>query len=777
MKPSRSQIKAAGNFFGPIPDRPPGLFTVAVRLIICLVFIAGLNITVDAQSIVKINGHVYDAVDGHPIDRAEIKILGSDYFTFTDQFGYFTLENIPDGRYRIDITAQGYLTGPGEEVEVVADITRRLTIRLERKIHKLNDREVRGQTVPLEINSLEIIDRRRIEQSGNRSLAEVLNQLEGVYIHETGPAGGEKQVSIRGSASKHVLVLLDGQRLNPAGSGEADLNSVPLEMIEKVEVYRGGQSSRFGADALGGVINIITQGSRAKNKPEMKVDKYWGKWKTNLHHVTLINPVDIKRLTTKFTYGYRSTNSDFDYNYTVLPRHDNERIYTGRRNNADFESRNYFLSTVYRPGEKTSVSFSGQAYNSRQGLPGKASQPNSTARKEDDRLLGSLRLEHDLNPDHHLEMSLGFTRLRQEFDDKTGATPFESRHINDIAIWQTSVRSRLWTGNELNGGVSLQRDILYNDELLNPAQSMGRTVRDNIGLRISDRQTWDLVKLPFWDLAAVDISVRWDNTDTKKVIDDEDYVSHSSDWSQKIGASISRGEKTRIIIRGNYGTSYRLPSINALFWKTDIRSQGNPDLNPERSEHSDAGIEFVTEGWADISAGVTYFHSFVKDIIVWRPSSPLGIWTPANLDAALITGHEDFVRIGLFDKRLRLGYSNTITVPQNNVSGPVADNKYLTFRPHYVTSLECEMKFWKFRGAYNIRLVDIRYALEANTKWYGVYRIDDAALDFKTDISHVTIQAGYRVKNLHGNHYELIAHYPMPGREWGVDLSMNYRLD
>jgi vitamin B12 transporter len=60
--------------------------------------------------------------------------------------------------------------------------------------------------------------------------------------------------------------------------------------------------------------------------------------------------------------------------------------------------------------------------------------------------------------------------------------------------------------------------------------------------------------------------------------------------------------------------------MNALFWKNDIRSQGNPDLKPERSEHSDAGFEISLDKPIKISAGMTYFHSHVNDIIIWRPS-------------------------------------------------------------------------------------------------------------------------------------------------------------
>jgi vitamin B12 transporter len=777
---SRPKDEAAGNFFAWLPGGRSRPATPIVILILCLAITAGLSQPIMAQTMAKAAGYIFDAVDGHPLSRAEVRVEGSDYKTLSDQFGHFVLEHIPAGHYRLEVTSEGYKPVSAYEIEVITGVTQRVAIYLQRDIYNLGERKVTGRFAPLNISSMEVIEYEEIQRSGARTITEVLNRLEGVYVQDSGPVGSKKQVSIRGSAPKHVLVLIDGQRINPAASGDADLGSIPLEVVEKVEVYRGGQSSQFGADALGGVVNIITQISRPQDRTELTARKYWGKWNTDLHNITIINPLKFEGLTSKFTYGHRETKGNFDYLYSPLPHQDVNRIYTGTRFNADFESRNFYASTLYQPGKETSLRFSGQVYYSRHGLPGGVSRPDPTARKDDRRLLGSLRFQHNFSLRHNVETSLGFTRLYQAFKNPAGLQPYESRYINDIASLQTINRARLWKGNELSGGINLQRDILYHDEIITPANGMGRTVRDNIGFFGADRQTVDLHRLPFWDIATMDVSIRWDNTNTKR---DAASSSNSlraqriSNWSQKIGASISRGDNIRLVLRGSYGKSYRLPSINALFWKSDVPVKVNPDVRPERSEHSEAGIEISTDGPVKMSAGITYFHSYVTDLIIWRPSSPMGIWRPENLKAALITGHEDFVRVGLFSERLRLSYRNTIIAPLNKSGIPALYNKFLTFRPHYVTNLDCEMRFWILQGGYRIRLVDIRYLLDANTKWYGAYRIDDADFGFRGELSRFTIEAGYQVKNLRGAQYELIAHYPMPGREWGVNLSISYRVE
>ena len=76
---------------------------------------------------------------------------------------------------------------------------------------------------------------------------------------DNGTAGSVQSVSLRGSASAQVLVLVDGVRLNDSRQGAPDLSQIPVEIIERIEIVRGGTSALYGADAVGGVVNIITK--------------------------------------------------------------------------------------------------------------------------------------------------------------------------------------------------------------------------------------------------------------------------------------------------------------------------------------------------------------------------------------------------------------------------------------------------------------------------------------------------------------------------------------
>ena len=90
-------------------------------------------------------------------------------------------------------------------------------------------------------------------------MAGVLNGAPGVVVNDYGAAGAAQSVSLRGSTSNQVLVLLDGIRMNSSRDGSVDLSTIPMELIDHIEIVRGEQSALWGSSAIGGVINIITK--------------------------------------------------------------------------------------------------------------------------------------------------------------------------------------------------------------------------------------------------------------------------------------------------------------------------------------------------------------------------------------------------------------------------------------------------------------------------------------------------------------------------------------
>lgn len=113
-----------------------------------------------------------------------------------------------------------------------------------------------------------VVTREDIERWQAKSVVEVMSRLPGVDIAQSGGMGANSSTFIRGTESRHVLVLIDGIPLNNAGiSNSPDLSQIPVSLIQRVEYIRGPRSALYGSDAIGGVINIIT----GRDKPGAEI--------------------------------------------------------------------------------------------------------------------------------------------------------------------------------------------------------------------------------------------------------------------------------------------------------------------------------------------------------------------------------------------------------------------------------------------------------------------------------------------------------------------------
>ncbi|MBM3350307.1 MAG: TonB-dependent receptor [Betaproteobacteria bacterium] len=114
------------------------------------------------------------------------------------------------------------------------------------------------------IGDVTVIGREEIERAGAVSVTDILRMQPGVQIYTNGGTGTASHVFLRGTNADHVAVLVDGLRINSATTGTTSFENIPLAQIEKIEILRGSASSLYGADAIGGVIQIFTRKSSSK---------------------------------------------------------------------------------------------------------------------------------------------------------------------------------------------------------------------------------------------------------------------------------------------------------------------------------------------------------------------------------------------------------------------------------------------------------------------------------------------------------------------------------
>ncbi len=131
----------------------------------------------------------------------------------------------------------------------------------------------------------EVITKEEIEQRQIKTIADALKLLTGVKINQTSGSWGDKgKIEMQGLAAKHTLILVDGQRWL-GGHGDAiDMQSIPMEMVERIEVLKGPSSALYGSEAIGGVVNIITR--QAKDKYSLSASAAVGSRATQIHEAT-----------------------------------------------------------------------------------------------------------------------------------------------------------------------------------------------------------------------------------------------------------------------------------------------------------------------------------------------------------------------------------------------------------------------------------------------------------------------------------------------------------
>jgi outer membrane cobalamin receptor len=155
-----------------------------------------------------------------------------------------------------------------------------------------------------------------------------------------------------------------------------------------------------------------------------------------------------------------------------------------------------------------------------------------------------------------------------------------------------------------------------------------------------------------------------------------------------------------------------------------------------------------------------------------------GVWQPVNLAAERATGHEDHVRVSAFDKLFTLSYQNTVTDSKSRVPGHTTYGKALPFVPAFVQQLSARVEHRYGYAVVTSRHVGKRWATQANTRFYDSFRVTDLALGAHMRPSHwLMCTLEYKAANMGNEDYVLTSHYPMPGREWTVGLTLSIELE
>lgn len=235
------------------------LYLALVSLLICLTGISPAHAQRhgDHHGRILISGRVVSS-DNEIIDFATIHLKGTSFGAQTDEKGRYRF-SAPEGEYTLVVTAMGY-KGVQRKITLNRHERRTLDFTLRPDTKELNAVTVTATGVSRVQRSAYnaiAIDTRDM-QNTTKNLSDALATAPGVKLRESGGVGSDMQLMLDGFSGKHVKVFIDGVPQEGVGSSFG-LNNIPVSFAKRIEIYKGVVPVGFGTDALGGVINIVTE--------------------------------------------------------------------------------------------------------------------------------------------------------------------------------------------------------------------------------------------------------------------------------------------------------------------------------------------------------------------------------------------------------------------------------------------------------------------------------------------------------------------------------------
>ncbi len=559
--------------------------------------------------------------------------------------------------------------------------------------------------------SYSLIDAEEIDQSKQETVLEVLRDVPGTQIIRNGTHGANATAFLRGASSAQTLVLIDGVDVNAPTVGSFDFGHLMTNNIERVEVIRGPQSTLYGSDAMGGVINIITK--KGKGDTKVSLDAYGGSNSTGSGSILASGAKGIFDFS--LSNSYLTTDGEFDND-----GYENVHFSGNVGMNVSEELRLDLITRIIRAGKEI------------QDFGLTIPDPNRFLRTESQ--LTALKADHWIREwwEQYLTLSFVHEKLIDTDPINAGeiALPLLSRITNEIRTVQ-------WQHNFFWGDIqTITVGLEYQDE-----EGANKTTGSPTNGDFHYQE--DLHHFAFY---VQDQFNFWERLFIVPGVRVEDHSLFDTEVSPKVsGAFWVFPRMTKL--RASWGEGFRAPSVNELVFP----SFGNLALEAEQSKGWEVGLE-QTFFEQRIGFDVAYFQNDYDDLIDFEVISidPF-IGHANNISAASIDGVElsGFVKPWNW---MTLRGSWTHLDAENDITGAA-----LPRRPDDQGSLGVTLEWCKWTFASDVTLVGERTDFEINLAGYVKV---DAALSYQWN-EH--FRPYVKIENLLDDDYEEASGFPAPG--------------
>jgi vitamin B12 transporter len=593
-------------------------------------------------------------------------------------------------------------------------------------------------------SSVSIITAEMIQKNQLKTVIDVLRLVPGLSVTQQGGPSKITYAYIRGTNSNHTLVVMDGVKMNDASSpsNAFDFSQLNTNDIDRIEVVNGPQSTLYGSDAIAGVINIITKKGNAK-----PVFSFLGETGANKYYRSNISALGTLGGLSYSVNASRSASDGISAANSIYGNSEKD----GFSNTAFSVNLQYNLDPVMKVGFMYRFTKTKSDLDQNEKL---GDDPNFTYRLEDQ--IWKLSFARtSFNGIWEQSLSASYVkRFNQNLDLTDAAHPSMSsdafNNANRFKIdWQNNIR--IIPNNLITLGIEREVESANTSylsmsewgpfESLFPDQSLRNT-----GAYIQDQFNYD-------NSFFTTVGVRYD-----------DNSKFGKETTFRI-APCYLIKETNTRFKATYGTGFKAPSLFYLF----DPAFGNPDLQPEKSEGWDFGIEqFFANN--NFSLGITYFGIHLNDMFGFDAN-----YKTINIDRAATNGVE-LTANASFASKISINGNYTFTETKNESEGSSEFGQTLLRRPKHQFSI---ISNYQVNDKLGMNVI-IKYVGRKDDKDFGAYPAQRVTLPDYTLVdlgahynffSNLTLTA--RLENLFDRQYEEVLFYGTTGRSLYVGLNLN----
>ncbi len=621
------------------------------------------------------------------------------------------------------------------------------------------------------------------EDSGSKSISDILQQYSGVSIRRWGTKNSPATISIRGSQANQVNIYINGVPMNNALTGMVNLHDFELTGVKEIQIYRGKTGNNLLGNPIGGAINIVTkrpgqdlkQDNGKKKSSSQSIGLGFGSFQ-NYH---LAHQLQKKWQTWAVAHHSMVSGSKGDFHYTN--KNQNEKLY---RENNDYISFNQQMILDRRGAKIADWDFwlTQRASYKEEGMPGMGTVPLMNTRHktmhflvqaqweklhwiwQNNKFHGSFfqTLSQDTITDPHFELFLG-GKSNETFFYSAGANIGLTHFFADSKLSLYYKSHGHYAKNELGNS-----DHAIQDRYIRLLQ------------QISGEHHWHLWTTKHWRVSMIS-TLHWMNHFHKH----RDYKTRTDadkNWHNFVNPQISLLINYRNIfaIKGNAQYSFRMPTLWEMYGNQG-QIIGNPHLTYETSKGFDAGFiwnKFITIEYA-------FFYRIVENMIsLVQNSQNTSIFT--NYQMATIYGHEITARSQW--RFLSLSANYTAQFARDKSEIPYYTEKFLPYKPIHNASGHLEIfrhigqifhslyiqynyQGSNFHDRYNSYANFVKHSQiwDLGGKWIFTYREkkDDHFIAYQ-----YILQIG--IKNILDQPRTDVIGYPQPGRQLFLSLNADF---